>query len=160
MERGGSQCSLPWFPGSPCSRAPTGVATARPGQAGGECHSFTEIRGLQVCWWPVPSVTRLWCILLSLGSTVTAVHRIQTPLGRPRQPLTALRLGVPRAASPHSLRLHLRAALCAAGRCYSLLLSLPQRHGHTWAPGAGQPGFAPHVCHFPLLDHRCGAQTL
>lgn len=120
---------MPWFPESPCSQAPTSVATAWPGEAGGKRHSFTEIRGLQVCWWPVPSVTRLWCILLSLGSTVTAMHCIQTPLGRPRQQLTALRLGVPRAASPHSLRLHLRAALCAAGLADATASSCPYPRG-------------------------------
>lgn len=52
--------------------------------------------------------------LLSLGSE----HCIRTPLGGPRQKLTAVRLAAPRVTSPHPLCLYLRAALLphTAGR--------------------------------------------
>lgn len=138
--KSGEPVFLALVPRDPLLLGPTGVAAAQPGEAGVKHPAISQ------------------CTLLSLSSTVP---HIRTPLGRPKQQLTAVRLGGghPGGASPHPLCLYLRTALSAA-RCGSLLLSLPQRRGHTVGSGSGQPAFETHVYHSPLPDFGCDTQTL
>lgn len=56
--KSGKPVLLALVPRDPLLPGPMGVAAAQPGEAGVKHHRFTELRGLQVCWWPVPSLTQ------------------------------------------------------------------------------------------------------
>lgn len=127
--KSGKPVLLALVPRDPLLPGPMGVAAAQPGEAGVKHHRFTELRGLQVCRWPVPSLTqalvhpaisRLNCAPYqdSIREAQAAAHSCQA--GGP------LRGG----ASPHPLCLYLRTALSAA-LCGSLLLSLPEARAHS-----------------------------
>lgn len=131
MERRRSQCSSLWLLETP--RPLSSLAWLLPGLARQGLSTTAPQKSEDYRFAGGLSLLshRLRCVLLSLGSTVTAVHCIRTLLGRPQPQVTAVRPRVPRRMSPHPLCLHLRTAL-AAGQC-SFLLSLPPRlgsHGH------------------------------
>lgn len=92
MERAGSRCSLPWFLETPCSLAPWVWLLPSPERQGLSTTASQNSEDYRFAGGLSLLSHRLWCTLLSLGSTVP---HIRTPLGRPRQQLTAVRPGVP-----------------------------------------------------------------
>lgn len=149
---------LALVPGDPLLPGPTGVAAAQPGEARVKRQCFTEMRGLPVCQWPVLLSHGLWCTLLSLGSTVTAVPGIRTPLGSPRQQPQLSGQGFPggQVLTPVS-------TLEDSSVCHSMWQPPPVPSPEVRAcvgSRSGQPGFESHASHFWLLDLGCDAQTL